>query len=132
MTMISKFDLERIRPTCKTLKEFAEKVGLSVPTLVRQLRMYDLPTSFRRKGSGLKVTKDEIYQLYVNEKKALREIASLYQVTHQSVAQWLRVFEIEARDMHEPNVKKNYPKNRKKRTYKPKENSTSNVGNESI
>jgi hypothetical protein len=122
MTMISKFDLEKIRPTCKTLKEFAEKVGLSVPTLVRQLRIYDMPTSFRRKGSGLKLDRDLAYQLYVVEKKALREIASMYNVTHQAVAQWLKIFEIDTRDMNDPNIKKKYPKNRKKRTRKPEDN----------
>ncbi len=115
MTMISKFDLEKIRPLCKTLKEFAERVGLSVPTLVRQLKMYDMPTSFRRRGSNLKVSKEDVYQLYVVEKKALREIAAMYNVTHQAVAQWLKVFEIDTRDMHDPSIKKKYPKNRKKR-----------------
>jgi predicted DNA-binding protein YlxM (UPF0122 family) len=80
--------------------------------------MYDMPTSFRRKGSNLRLTKDDVYQLYVVEKKALREIASMYNVTHQAVAQWLKVFEIDTRDMHDPSIKKKYPKNRKRRVKK--------------
>jgi hypothetical protein len=118
MKMISKFELEAIQPTCKTITELASKVGLSIPTLVRQLKMYELPTSYRRKGSNFRISKDQLEKMYLEELKSLREIASLYNVSHQAVAQWLEVYDIKARDMHDPNIKKKYPKNRKPRKKK--------------
>lgn len=118
MKMISKFELEAIQPACKTITEFADKVGLSIPTLVRQLKMYELPTSYRRKGSNFRLSKDQLEKMYLEELKSLREIAGLYNVSHQAVAQWLEVYGIKARDLHDPTIKKKYPKNRKPRKKK--------------
>jgi hypothetical protein len=124
MKMISKFDLEAIRPTCKTITEFAEKVGLSIPTLVRQLKMYNLPTSYRRRGSNFRISKDQLERMYLEEQKSMREIANMYNVSHQAVAQWMEVYDIKARDIHDPTVKKKYPKHRKSKKKTEAQNDT--------
>lgn len=106
MRMVSKFELETIRAQSSSLTDFAERVGMSVPTLCRQLKMYDIQTSFREAGSNLRITEQEAYNLYVFEKKSLREIARMYNVSHQAVSQWLDVYGIAKRNASDPTIKK--------------------------
>lgn len=107
-----------IKAQCTSLKQFAEKVEMCVPTLCRQLKMYGIETSFREIGKNLKITREEAYNLYIFERKSLREIARMYDVSHQAVSQWLDTFGISKRNPQDPTIKKVYPKVRKPRKSK--------------
>lgn len=126
MRFISKFELETIRAQSSSLTDFAERVGMSIPTLCRQLKMYDIPTSFREAGANLRITEEEAYNLYVFEKKSLREIARMYNVSHQAVSQWLDVYGISKRNATDPTIKKVRAAKRKEKRDKEKKKNQAN------
>ncbi len=126
MRFVSKFELETIRAQSSSLTDFAERVGLSVPTLCRQLKMYDIPSSFREAGANLRITEEEAYNLYVFEKKSLREIARMYNVSHQAVSQWLDVYGISKRKSTDPTIKKVRAAKRKEKRDKEKKKNQAN------
>jgi hypothetical protein len=97
MEAISKFELESIVARSKTLEEVVIRSGLSRSKLLRLMKIYKMPTKLTYPGSQTSITKTELYALYVLEERSLRNIADLYGVSHQAVANWLKVHGIEAR-----------------------------------
>lgn len=97
MEAISKFELESIVARSKTLDEVIIRSGLSRAKLLRLMKIYQMPTKLSYPGSSTAITKSELYALYVLEGRSLRYIAREYGVSHQAVANWLKVHEIEPR-----------------------------------
>jgi transposase/5-methylcytosine-specific restriction endonuclease McrA len=96
------------------VKEIAKKFNVNVNTIWNWLKIYQIPLrgrvfseQERKKLSQIKtkfkITKDELFKLYVVEKKDSKEIAKMFNVNNQTVLNWLKRYNIPIRTKSEIN-----------------------------
>jgi transposase len=81
-------------------------------TVGRWLKKYDIPIrttaeSLLIRSGGIKPSKDELIELYVNKGLSAPEICDIYNVGESSIYRWLNEYEIEIRSISESHLIKN-------------------------
>lgn len=121
--MLTEYQIKLGMDSAKTLKDLASTLGCSIPTLVKYMKLYGLPTTLKRVGKNFKLTKAQLEDLYINQQLSLREIARLQGVSYQAVSLWMLTYNIPCRPLHEKGRPKKfmkrvsvYKRNRSKKT----------------
>jgi transposase len=94
------------------IKEIAKKLNVCTATVKRWLKIYQIPLRgrlFSEQGkeklsqikTKFKITKDELFKLYVIERKSSYEIATIFGVSEQTVLNWLKKYDIPRRNHSE-------------------------------
>jgi transposase len=94
------------------IKEIAKKFNVCTATIKRWLKIYQIPLrgrlfseqgkeKLRQIKTKFKITKDELFKLYVIERKSSYEIATIFGVSEQTVLNWLKKYDIPRRNHSE-------------------------------
>ncbi len=108
--MLTEYQIKLGMDSAKTLKELATYLDCSIPTLVKYMKMYGIPTTLKRVGKNFKLTRDQLEDLYVNQQLSLREIARMQGVSYQAVSLWMLTYNIPCRPLHEKGRPKKFMK----------------------
>jgi transposase-like protein len=73
----------------RTPTDIAREAGIKPPGIYEYLRKYNIPIRAR-----VRPTKDQLYRMYIEEKKTLEEISELIDLSTTQINYWLDKFEI--------------------------------------
>ena len=88
----------------KSPRKISSIIGVSPNTITKWLRGYDIPLRTRREAllaNTKRPDEEELYRLYVEEQKSVREISDILKVSQDSVKRWILGYDIQPRTLRE-------------------------------
>lgn len=104
MSEIDINNLKELSRTCVTISEISKKINLSYSKTRNLLNKHNLnhfKRGQRKKDTSersFRMSKDQLFEMYVTRNMSLRQIGKDVGVSYQAVHNWLRAYEIEAKN----------------------------------